>query len=68
MPPSDYQAGYERARRWMEYMRAAKGSLADCAPDNARHRYEQLRERYVEGAIDLADFTAQVVILLREGF
>jgi len=32
-----------------------------------KERYERLRERYAAGTIDLEDFTADVVTLLREG-
>jgi hypothetical protein len=56
----------DRMQAWMDGMTAFK-SYGSPAPVSVRERYERLREQYATGAIELEDFTAGVVSLLREG-
>jgi uncharacterized membrane protein len=53
-----------QARKWSEMISAMRETLPG---GTTRERYEVLRERYADGSIELEDFTAEVVTLLREG-
>jgi hypothetical protein len=54
----------DRANSWTELLFARKGTLGR---DAVAAHYDRLREAYVTDKIDLGDFTAAVVALLREG-
>ena len=61
--PTEAAEQWEMAKRrgaaWFDTMERMKFT--------PKERYERLRDRYAAGEIDLEDFTASVVALLREG-
>jgi hypothetical protein len=61
---SQYELNINRAEKWIDAMAKMKNYTTQ---PSREERYEALRESYATGSIDLEDFTAQVVTLLREG-
>jgi hypothetical protein len=58
----------QAAVKWEQAVRrAGQNYSGNWGYRTPREKYERLRERYVNGAVDLEGFTAEVVSLLLEG-